>query len=304
MKRQIITIFLISMVLTACGSKKSDDEQITVTSASEEEVIVDSIEIEETKEKKTPEIYWREHDKQIQSENHFEYEAESVALLHDIPDYEGSPYAIVNDNEPFFSEDDMEMLTGSAHGKGFDALGRSRGQIACLSRINIGNGQEEPESHFHPTGWQNKKYQGVIDGGWLYVRCRLVSWQLRKEVQEDGKPDAEEIEIDNKNGFITGTVYFSTVRMLPFENKVADYIKETGNAVLYRVTPVFKQDNLLASGVLMEAYSLEDEGEGIKFCVFVYNVQPGIEIDYATGENKLAEDTETESSSQEESESY
>ncbi len=92
--------------------------------------------------------------------------------------------------------------------------------------------------------------------------------------------------------------------MLPFENKVADYIKETGNAVLYRVTPVFKKDNLLASGVLMEAYSLEDEGEGIKFCVFVYNVQPGIEIDYATGESKLAEDTETESSSQEESESY
>ncbi len=304
MKNKFALPLIICITLCACGSKKSVDEQMTVTSASEEEVIVDSAEIEETKEKKTPEIYWREHDKQIQSENHFEYEAESVALLHDIPDYEGSPYAIVNDNEPFFSEDDMEMLTGSAYGKGFDKLGRSRGQIDCLSRINIGNGQEEPENHFQPTGWQNKKYEGIIDGGWLYVRCRLVSWQLHKEVQEDGKPDAEEIEIDNKNGFITGTVYFRTVGMLPFENKVADYIKETGNAVLYRVTPVFKQDNLLASGVLMEAYSLEDEGEGIKFCVFVYNVQPGIEIDYATGENKLAEDTETESSSQEESESY
>lgn len=123
-----------------------------------------------------------------------------------------------------------------------------------------------------PSGWHLDKYNDLIDGNYLYNRCHLIAYQLTGENA-------------NEKNLITGTRYLNVQGMLGFENQVAEYVKTTNNHVLYRVTPIFEGDNLLASGVLMEAYSVEDYGRGICFCVYVYNVQPGIIIDYATGDN-------------------
>lgn len=126
-----------------------------------------------------------------------------------------------------------------------------------------------------PTGWHTVKYPGIVDGNYLYNRCHLIGYQLSGENA-------------NEKNLITGTRYFNVTSMLPFENEVADYVKNTGNHVMYRVTPVFAGDNLVADGVLVEAYSTEDNGKGVCFCVFVYNIQPRIEIDYATGESWIS----------------
>jgi DNA-entry nuclease len=123
-----------------------------------------------------------------------------------------------------------------------------------------------------PTGWHTVKYSGLIDGNYLYNRCHLIAYELSGENA-------------NEKNLITGTRYMNVQGMLPFENEVAAYVKKTKNHVMYRVTPVFEGDNLVASGVTMEAYSVEDSGRGISFYVYVYNVQPGIEIDYATGKS-------------------
>ena len=148
-----------------------------------------------------------------------------------------------------------------------------------ISRINISldtmpNEDEERGciSSVEPTGWINKKYDSV-DGGYLYNRCHLIGYQLSAENA-------------NEKNLITGTRYMNTEGMLPFENQIADYVKETRNHVLYRVTPIFEGDNLVASGVELEAMSVEDDGEGICFNVYCYNNQPGITIDYSTGESK------------------
>ena len=138
-------------------------------------------------------------------------------------------------------------------------------------------GERESIGSVKPTGWHTVKYDG-IDGNYLYNRCHLIGYQLTAENA-------------NKKNLITGTRYMNVQGMLPFENMVADYIKETGNHVLYRVTPIFESNNLLASGVLMEAKSVEDNGKGIEFNVYCYNVQPGITINYATGESSGPEYT-------------
>lgn len=136
--------------------------------------------------------------------------------------------------------------------------------------------ERESISEVTPTGWENKRYNSdLVDGGWVYNRCHLIGYQLTGENA-------------NKENLITGTRYLNIEGMLPFENKVADYVKETGNHVMYQVTPVYEGDDLVASGVVMEAESVEDNGEGINFNVYCYNVQPGIEIDYSTGDNWLA----------------
>ena len=125
-----------------------------------------------------------------------------------------------------------------------------------------------------PSGWHTVRYNGVVDGNYLYNRCHLIGFQLSGENA-------------NERNLITGTRYLNIDGMLPFENMVADYVQETNNHVLYRVTPVFEGDNLLAAGVLMEGYSVEDDGDGICFCIFAYNVQPGVTINYATGDSTL-----------------
>ena len=127
-------------------------------------------------------------------------------------------------------------------------------------------------SSINPSGWKQAKYEG-ISGGWLWNRCHLIGWQLSAENA-------------NRENLITGTRYLNIEGMLPFENLVADYVQETKNHVMYRVTPLFDGDNLVAHGVLMEGWSVEDEGEGVQFCVYAYNAQPGILIDYQTGDSR------------------
>lgn len=197
--------------------------------------------------------------------------AEPAFTAQDIPAYDSEPYAIINDNEPFFSEDEITTDVFETYSK-LDSLGRCGTAYANVCQELMPTEERESISDVKPTGWHNKKYD-FVEGRYVYNRCHLIAFELAAENA-------------NKQNLITGTRYFNVTGMLPFENMVADYVKETDNHVLYRVTPVFEGDNLVADGVLMEAYSVEDEGDGICYCVFVYNVQPGVEIDYATGENR------------------
>lgn len=198
----------------------------------------------------------------------------AVSVL-DVPEFSGEPYVVLNGNEPDFT--DEEKTTESyEHYSDLDSLGR-----CGVAEANIGQDLMPTEKRgaigqVKPTGWHTVKYDQV-EGKYLYNRCHLIGYQLTAENA-------------NEKNLITGTRYLNVQGMLPFENLTADYVKETGNHVLYRVTPIFEGDNLLASGVLMEAESVEDDGDGVLFCVYVYNVQPGVAIDYATGDNWLAED--------------
>lgn len=188
--------------------------------------------------------------------------------------YKGKPYIEVNGNNPFFEEDDYKKKPFETYAS-LDSLGRCGTAFACIDTSIMPTKKRGKIGSVKPSGWQTKKYKHV-DGKYLYNRCHLIGYQLSGENA-------------NERNLITGTRYFNVDGMLPFENLVADYVKETDNRVLYRVTPVFVQDNLVAHGVLMEAYSIEDEGEGVNFCVFVYNVQPDVKIDYKTGKSKLIE---------------
>lgn len=191
-----------------------------------------------------------------------------------IPAYSGQPYVAVNDNVPFFSESDLTDVSFESYGD-LDALGRCSVAYASVGTDIMPAEKRGNIGQVKPTGWHTVKYD-FVDGKYLYNRCHLIGYQLTAENA-------------NEKNLITGTRYLNVQGMLPFENMTADYVKETKNHVLYRVTPVFKGDNLVADGVLMEAESVEDKGEGVEFCVFVYNVQPGVTIDYATGDSWLDE---------------
>ena len=197
-------------------------------------------------------------------------EGTSAFSLREIPAYSGTPYTEVNGNQPYFTEEELTTQSFETYSE-LDSLGR-----CGVAYANVGQDlmPTEPRGEIgavKPTGWHLVKYDNV-DGKYLYNRCHLIAYMLAAENA-------------NPQNLITGTRYLNVQGMLPFETKVCDYVKNTGNHVLYRVTPIFDGDNLLADGVLMEAYSVEDVGEGIQFCVFAYNVQPGIGIDYATGDN-------------------
>ena len=201
--------------------------------------------------------------------------------LDEIPAYAGEPYVTVNDNQPFFEESEYTTTAFETYSE-LDGLGRCGPAWACVGTELMPTEDRESISSVTPSGWINVEY----DGQYLYNRCHLIGFQLTGENA-------------NERNLITGTRYMNVDGMLPFENLVADYVKETDNHVLYRVTPIFEGDNLVASGVLMEALSMEDGGEGVCFNVYVYNVQPGVTIDYATGESWAegdeapAEDTQT-----------
>lgn len=197
-------------------------------------------------------------------------EGTSAFSLREIPAYSGTPYTEVNGNQPYFTEEELTTQSFETYSE-LDSLGR-----CGVAYANVGQDlmPTEPRGEIgavKPTGWHLVKYDNV-DGKYLYNRCHLIAYMLAAENA-------------NPQNLIIGTRYLNVQGMLPFETKVCDYVKNTGNHVLYRVTPIFDGDNLLADGVLMEAYSVEDAGEGISFCVFAYNVQPGIGIDYATGDN-------------------
>ena len=198
---------------------------------------------------------------------------QSSFSLENIPEYNSSAYVIINNNEPNFTEEELTTNSYEKYSK-LDSFGRCGIAIANLSIDTMPSANDERESisSIEPSGWLNKKYE-IVDGGYLYNRCHLIGYQLSAENA-------------NEKNLITGTRYMNTEGMLPFENKVAEYIKETRNHVLYRVTPIYEENNLVASGVQMEAKSVEDNGKGICFNVYCYNVQPGIEINYKTGESK------------------
>ncbi len=193
--------------------------------------------------------------------------------LDQIPAFSGTPYFVLNNNVPFFTEHDIKS-TSFEYYSPLDDLGRCGVCIASIGKDLMPTEERGNIGSVKPTGWQISKYD-FIDGKYLYNRCHLIGFQLTGENA-------------NTSNLITGTRYLNVQGMLPFENLVADYIKETENHVMYRVTPIFRDDNLIAEGVVMEGYSVEDQGDGVCFNVFCYNVQPKVEIDYRTGNNKLA----------------
>ena len=210
-----------------------------------------------------------------QEEESGDQKRELSSLFSEIPEYDGSAYVILNDNVPDFSEDDLTEESYESY-SGLDELGRCGAAVACIGQDLMPEDERGDISDVYPSGWVQAEYD-FVDGGYLYNRCHLIGYQL---TAENG----------NEGNLITGTRYMNVEGMLPFENMVADYVRESGNHVLYRVTPVFEGDTLVASGVVIEALSVEDGGEGISFHVYCYNVQPGVEIDYATGESREADD--------------
>ena len=202
-----------------------------------------------------------------------------VETIDDVPQFSNEPYVIINDNKPNFKEKDLVTKSYEFYSE-LDELGRCGYVMACIGTDIMPTEERGAIGMIKPTGWHTVKYDNV-DGKYLYNRCHLIGFQLTGENA-------------NEKNLITGTRYLNTEGMLPFENLIADYVKETKNHVIYRVTPIFEGDNLLASGVQMEGYSVEDNGEAICFNVFAYNAQPDIEINYRNGESKLKDGVEYE----------
>ncbi len=198
--------------------------------------------------------------------------AETPAAVDEIPEYSGSPYVEIHDNEPDFEAADF-TLSAYEYYSDLDSLGRCGVTFANVCQDTMPTEKRGDIGHVKPTGWHTVKYADIIEDVYLYNRCHLLGYQLTGEN-------------DNTSNLITGTRYMNVEGMLPFENEIAEYVKETGNHVLYRVTPIFDGDDLVARGVEMEAESVEDSGSGVKFHVFCYNVQPGIAIDYSTGDSR------------------
>lgn len=191
--------------------------------------------------------------------------------LEEIPEYTGNDYVVINENKPFFEEKDYTTTSYEYYSE-LDSLGRCGYAIANIGIDLMPTEERGSIGMIKPSGWHTVKYD-IIEGKYLYNRCHLIGYQLTGENA-------------NFKNLITCTRHTNTKGMLPFEEKVAEYIKHTNNHVLYRVTPIFENNNLIASGIEIEAYSVEDSGSGIEFHVYVYNVQKGIEIDYLTGESK------------------
>ena len=192
------------------------------------------------------------------------------ASVEEIPPFSGDAYVAVNGNIPFFVEEEYTTESYEYYSE-LDELGRCGMTMACIGIDIMPTEERGSIGSVKPSGWQSVKYD-IVDGKYLYNRCHLIGFQLAGENA-------------NKRNLITGTRFLNIEGMLPFEDMVADYVKETENHVLYRVTPIFNGDDLVAEGVLLEGWSVEDEGEGICFCVYAYNAQPGIGIDYATGDS-------------------
>ena len=192
-----------------------------------------------------------------------------------IPDYSGDSVITLNNDVPCFTEYDLENIWGENYSE-LDRLGRCGTAIAMLDRTMMPTESRGPIGNIHPTGWEQKKYPGIVDSEppYLYNRSHLIAYAMTGQNE-------------NELNLITGTRYMNATTMLPYEEQVLHYLDNSSNHVLYRVSPYFKGSELLARGVEIEAYSIEDSGEGICFHVFVYNIQPGIDIDYSTGESKI-----------------
>ena len=198
----------------------------------------------------------------------------SYISIDDIPEYSGEPYVVINGGEPFFTKEEIVTKSYESYSP-LDELGRCGVAMACIGKDIMPTEDRGEIGHIEPSGWKQAQYDCISGSGYLYNRCHLIGFQLAGEN-------------DNELNLITGTGYMNVTGMLPFENMIDDYVEETGNRVMYRVTPIYEgKYDLVAYGVLMEAYSVEDEGDGICFNVFCYNVQPGVAIDYYDGSSWL-----------------
>lgn len=195
--------------------------------------------------------------------------------LSDIPEFSGEPYVVINDGVPFFTDEEITTSSYESFSE-LDDLGRCGVAMACIGKDLMPTKERGDIGDVKPSGWQSVQYD-CVSGKYLYNRCHLIGYQLTGEN-------------DNEKNLITGTRFMNWDGMVEFENMVADYIKDTGNHVMYRITPIFKSYELVARGVLMEAYSVEDNGEGISFNVYCYNNQPGVVINYFDGTSYLEGD--------------
>lgn len=287
-----LTLLLCLCMLVGCGS--STATQIMLKAAdSETESYVETVQTESAENDPGDETEIQTvAETEIQAAAQVQSDDSKQKVVHagtasafnaaDVPAYSGKPYTAVNNNEPYFTSDNLTTEAFENYSE-LDALGRCGVAYANVCLETMPTEKRGSISEVKPTGWHSVKYDNV-DGKSLYNRCHLIGYQLTAENA-------------NQQNLITGTRYLNVDGMLPFENMVADYVKETDNHVLYRATPIFTGDNLVADGVLMEGYSVEDEGDGICFCVYAYNVQPGITIDYATGDSWLSSESGNSDSS-------
>lgn len=206
--------------------------------------------------------------------------------LSNVPDYDGKAYVELNGNVPEFSESEKTYSESFEEYGKFDSLGRCTYAVSCIGKDLMPTEKRGSIGSVKPSGWHISKYD-FVDGKYLYNRCHLIGYQLTAENA-------------NERNLITGTRYLNVEGMLPFENDVADYIEITNNHVYYKVTPIFEGNNLVANGVQMQAYSVEDNGQGVSFNVYCYNVQPGVAIDYATGDNQTVASSSITSTSSDE----
>lgn len=300
--RVYLYIFVVALMLSGCEIADFDVDN-TTTAVMETEARTEEESSTESAEKSSTEASTEastdtalsetdtqeSHTEEAESESDMKPGGTSVAItLADIPDYDGYPYVTLNNNVPSFLKEDMVTEPFEIYSD-LDTFGRCGAAYANVCKELMPTEERGTIGQVKPSGWHTVKYNDRIDGNYLYNRCHLVAYQLAGENA-------------NVKNLITGTRYMNVVGMVPFENEVADYVNSTGNHVLYRVTPLFEGDNLVAAGVVMEAMSVEDDGLGVCFCVFVYNVQPGVIIDYATGDSEedptyMVADSTTESSS-------
>ena len=285
-KSRLLALLLAVMMVTAACAGTIDETLGTDSSAASIETTVSTTETTAATESaqtsdtaaETTDAVTTDTESDTESQSYYNPEnlCTSAIDLSLIPAYSDTPYAVVNDNKPFFTEAEITAVGFESYAA-LDALGRCGAAIACCGKeIMPAPGEERGSiSSVKPTGWIQAQYI-CVSGQALYNRCHLIAWQLSAENA-------------NTKNLISGTRYMNADGMIPFENMVADYIKETGNHVMYRVTPIFEGTNLLASGVQLEAYSVEDGGEGVCFNVYCYNVQPFIVINYATGSSYFDE---------------
>lgn len=280
MKRKfysVLYVAIFALLMSGCSMSEIADGSRSAVKGYGKETVEDTSESENTTaaEKKDNTGNTSPESSAAASENIADQQASSMEIA-DIPIYSGEAYCEINGNVPYFSEDEM-VTEAFENYSDLDFLGRCGVAYANICKEIMPTEERGEIGMIKPSGWHTVKYNDRIDGNYLYNRCHLIGYQLAGENA-------------NEKNLITGTRYLNVTGMLPFENEVADYVESTGNHVLYRVTPVYDGDNLVASGVQMEAESVEDKGAGVSFNVYVYNVQPGVIIDYATGDSEADPD--------------
>lgn len=273
-KKVVIVVAIIGVALLG-GLFISSDFSDKVDNS--EQVALNALLREYDKKDDNKSVFSEQIDKNVENKSEDIDSISSQLFIEDIPKYVGDAYISVNGNIPYFTNDEKTNTTSFENYSNLDDLGRCGVAFANICKETMPTEERGPIGQIKPSGWHTVKYSGTVDGNYLYNRCHLIGYQLAGE-------NANELNL------ITGTRYLNMVGMLGFENTVSDYVDETNNHVLYRVTPFFDGEDLVAKGIEIEAWSIEDNGAGICFNVFCYNVQPGIEIDYSTGDSWLSED--------------